>query len=64
MQEVMHNLTHTLAYLARATRAIEKLPHSERRALMYSMISNQGKVLSLVLELAKQEEEKGAQEGG
>jgi len=60
MQEVIRHLNHTRMHLARAARQVEKLPHSERRALMYSMICNQGKVLTLILALAKQEDDERA----
>ena len=60
MLPLIDDLNETIAYLARATRKVEELPHSQRQALMYGMICDQGTVLSLILELAEQE----AKEGG
>ncbi len=57
MQRVIDRLNDTFVYLAEATNEVEKLPHSERQALMYGMLCNQGKVLNLLLELARQEKE-------
>ena len=55
-EELTNQLNDTVACLASAIRKVEELPHSERRALMYSMLCNQGKVLGFVLGLARQEE--------
>ncbi|MCK4299407.1 MAG: hypothetical protein KAX80_07735, partial [Planctomycetes bacterium] len=59
-EELTNQLNDTVACLASAIRKVEELPHSQRQALMYGMICDQGTVLSLILELAEQE----AKEGG
>jgi len=56
MSKLTRALEDTSRCLATAASEVEQLPHSERRILIWSMLMNQGKVLTLILELARQEE--------
>lgn len=54
MKDVLYCLRHAIQWTSRATKQIEKLPHSEKRITMYGLICNIGKLLDLVMTLAKQ----------
>lgn len=58
MPTLDRELTYAQEHLATAIRKIERLPHSDKRILLCSMLRNQGRVLSTIRVLARQEEKK------